>query len=490
MEVNNALSALEIGAAYVRVSTDDQAELSPDAQVRVILEEAKKDGFVIPQEFIFIEKKGISGRKANNRPEFQRMIAIAKSQKPAPFKRLYLWKFSRFARNQEESTFYKGILRKKCNVEIKSVSEPIMEGMFGRLIETIIEWFDEYYSYNLSGEVLRGMTEKALRNGYQSTPSLGYTAVGNGAPFIISENQYPIVEYIFQSYHQGKDMNAIAREANQRGYRTQRGNLFDRRTIWRILTNRFYVGEVSWNGIVFQGTHETRTSVTSIFEDVQKRISSEYRPQGRREASANAHWLSGLLKCGICGGSLGFNRTKNPKRRPDFFQCWRYAKGVHPGSCCVSARIAENAVIESLQKIIATNEIEYEYVRKPDDAIQGEEAAIEAALARLKVKERRIREAYEAEIDTLEEYKQNKARLKVEREELRADIEKLREKAAGGPNTIPDKAQIMRRISNVYELVSDPDVSYEIKGNALRSVLKQIVFDRKTGRFSFFYYAS
>ena len=32
--------------------------------------------------------------------------------------------------------------------------------MFGRLIETIIEWFDEYYSYNLSGEVLRGMTEK------------------------------------------------------------------------------------------------------------------------------------------------------------------------------------------------------------------------------------------------------------------------------------------------------------------------------------------
>ena len=50
-------STLEIGAAYIRVSTDDQAELSPDAQVRVILEEAKKDGFVIPQEFIFIEKK-------------------------------------------------------------------------------------------------------------------------------------------------------------------------------------------------------------------------------------------------------------------------------------------------------------------------------------------------------------------------------------------------------------------------------------------------
>ena len=174
---------LRIGAAYIRVSTDDQAELSPDAQLRVILEDAKKDGFIIPPEYIFEEKKGISGRKAGNRPEFQKMIAVAKSQSPAPFERLYLWKFSRFARNQEESTFYKGVLRKKCGVEIKSVSEPIADGMFGRLIESIIEWFDEYYSYNLSGEVLRGMTEKALRNGYQVVPSLGYKAIGDGKPF-------------------------------------------------------------------------------------------------------------------------------------------------------------------------------------------------------------------------------------------------------------------------------------------------------------------
>ena len=74
---------LRIGAAYIRVSTDDQAELSPDAQLRVILDEAKKDGFIIPPEYIFEEKKGISGRKAGNRPEFQKMIAVAKSQSPS-----------------------------------------------------------------------------------------------------------------------------------------------------------------------------------------------------------------------------------------------------------------------------------------------------------------------------------------------------------------------------------------------------------------------
>ena len=80
--------------------------------------------------------------------------------------------------------FYKSVLRKKCGVAIKSVSEPIMEGMFGRLIESIIEWFDEYYSINLSGEVTRGMTEKALRNGYQAAPVLGIALWGRENPLL------------------------------------------------------------------------------------------------------------------------------------------------------------------------------------------------------------------------------------------------------------------------------------------------------------------
>ena len=46
--------SIEIGAAYVRVSTDEQTELSPDAQIRVIHDAAKADGYIIPEEYIFI----------------------------------------------------------------------------------------------------------------------------------------------------------------------------------------------------------------------------------------------------------------------------------------------------------------------------------------------------------------------------------------------------------------------------------------------------
>ncbi len=486
MPTNVLTTPLEIGAAYVRVSTDDQTELSPDAQIRVILDAAKADGYVIPKEFIFIEKKGVSGRRADNRHEFQRMIATAKTQ-PCPFKRLYLWKFSRFARNQEESTFYKGILRKKCGVDIKSVSEPIMEGMFGRLIETIIEWFDEYYSFNLSGEVMRGMTEKALREGYQTSPSLGYDAVGEGKPFVINEQEYAIVEFIHQSYNNGKDMTAIAREANNKGYRTKRGNPFDRRSIYRILTNNFYTGIVTWNDITFEGPHETRSSVTDIFDANQERIKREYRPKSRRETSSCQHWLSGLLKCSTCGASLSYNRSKDQKRRPDYFQCWKYAKGFHPDSCSISVKKAEKAVLDSLQQIIHNQTVQYEYMQKPDKKTVSEQDLLAEALEKVSMKEIRIKDAYENGIDTIEEYKANKIRLQKEREQLLSELDRLIEQP--DEDKKPDMQEVLKRITNVYDLLIDQNIDNDTKGNALRRIVKQITFDRKNNEFHFYYYA-
>ena len=110
-------------AAYIRVSTDDQAELSPESQLVEIQKYARREGIVLLSDHIYVDA-GISGKKADRRPEFQRMIAAAKSN--PPFSILLVWKFSRFARNQEESIFYKSILRSKCGVDVVSISEPLI----------------------------------------------------------------------------------------------------------------------------------------------------------------------------------------------------------------------------------------------------------------------------------------------------------------------------------------------------------------------------
>ena len=56
--------------AYIRVSTDKQEELSPDAQKRLLLEYAKKNDLNIINEHIFTEN-GISGNRTEYVPPAQ-----------------------------------------------------------------------------------------------------------------------------------------------------------------------------------------------------------------------------------------------------------------------------------------------------------------------------------------------------------------------------------------------------------------------------------
>ena len=463
-----------IGALYIRVSTDDQAELSPDAQKRLLLDYAKKNGIIISNDFIFSES--VSGRHVQKRPEFQRMIGIAK-QPSHPIDVILVWKYSRFARNQEESIVYKSML-KKDHVEVISVSEPLVDGPFGSLIERIIEWMDEYYSIRLSGEVLRGMKEKALRNGYQSSPCLGYEAVGHGKPFQINEAEYAMVSYIMDLYdNQNMDETAIARKCNDLGYKTKRGNPFERRTIDRILQNPFYCGIVSWNGVEFEGAHEVRIS-KERFDRRQRLIASRKRPMKARNVSTCKHWLSGLLKCSVCGATLSY--TGNGKC--PYFQCWKYAKGFHKTSVALSVKKAEEAVISYFDQILSGTD--FTYVRK-DQPATDETVAIEQLqkeLSKLSTREIRIRDAYESGIDSLEEYKANKERLISNRLQLETGLEKLRKEQE---EKEVNKEDVLHEIKSVNDILKNPDVSYEEKGTLIRTIVDQIVYDKESGKMYF-----
>lgn len=464
-----------VGALYIRVSTHEQDELSPDAQKRLCLEYAKSNAIIIPKEFIFTES--ISGRNAKKRQEFQKMISLAKSQEH-PFDVIIVWKYSRFARNQEESIVYKSMLRKD-GVEVISVSEPLVDGPFGSLIERIIEWMDEYYSIRLSGEVSRGMKEKALRNGYQATPCLGYDAVGDGKPFVINEDEFRIVSFIMDQYdNHGKDETRIARMCNERGYRTKRGNLFERRTITRILRNPFYSGTVIWNDIEFEGEHEVRYTKEQ-YENRIKLMDARKRPAKARNVSVCKHWLSGLVKCSVCGSTMAFGGAVSCRT----FTCWKYAKGFHGGYSSISVRKAEAAVLEYFDKILAGEEFTYVFKGSAANDESDEIESLKRELDKIAIREKRVKDAYENGIDTLEEYKENRVRLQKYREELEQSISSLTEKASAA--ALPSRESVLKDIRTVNDVLKNPDISYEEKGVLIRTIVDQIIFDRESGRMYF-----
>ena len=474
-------------ALYIRVSTSKQEELSPDAQKRLLKEYAKKNGYDVLPDHVYLEG-GISGRKADKRPAFQEMIAHSKNKE---FDAILVWKFSRFARNQEESIVYKSLLT-KYGVSVVSISEPIIEGPFGSLIERIIEWFDEFYSINLSVEVKRGMTEKALRGGYQSYAPLGYNYSSGGVPEINPEEAI-IVRYIFDSYIAGTDFSTIARHLNEKGYKTKRNNPFELRTIKYILKNPYYIGKVRWNRaphsayadnpeeeiIVADGKHEPIISEEQ-FNTVQKRIEADFSPRKRKGVGFTKHWLCGVLKCGICGASMTYYQ---PAGKNGGFQCYRYSKGLHKQSCYINVYKMEQIVLDVFKNLNYDN-IEYSIL--PKSELSSNMAEYKKQLALLDKKEARIKEAYINEIDTLAEYKENKLALKRERERLEA----LMTNNAVVEDSPEMKAELLENCRNVYEVLSAPDVDLEKKATVLRSVCKEIIFDKASSTVTIHFYIS
>ncbi len=100
----------------------------------------------------------------------------------------------------------------------------------------------------------------------------------------------------------------------------------------------------------------------------------------------------------------------------------------------------------------------------------------------------RIRDAYENGIDTLEEYKNHKERLEKEKEELEIRLYELKGKQALEEEA--KKRQLTSRLQNAFDLLSDPDADNETKGNALRSVMKKIIYDKEENKLKFYYYIS
>ena len=126
-----------LAAAYIRVSTEDQTEFSPDAQLKALKAYAKANNMILQEQHIYRDE-GISGRKAEKRPGFMAMIAAAKS-KAHPFDVILVHRFDRFARSREDSVVYKSMLRRECGVRVISITESIEDDKFSVILESMLE---------------------------------------------------------------------------------------------------------------------------------------------------------------------------------------------------------------------------------------------------------------------------------------------------------------------------------------------------------------
>lgn len=475
---------MKTAAAYIRVSTEDQVEYSPDSQLKAIKNYAKQNEMILPEKFVFIDE-GISGRKADKRPSFQQMIGTAKL-KPRPFDVILLWKFSRFARNREDSIVYKSMLRKQCGIDVISISEQLGEDKTSILIEALIEAMDEYYSVNLAEEVRRGMNEKFSRGGVVSQPPFGYK-MGKGI-FVPDEVNAPIVQMMFRDYLNGMGTRAISAKLNNMGIKTLKGNNFENRTVEYILTNPVYTGKLrrSKNGyssldrfhedtentVYINGYHEPIID-NETFEMVHKKRIKNKSLYKRYDRQAPVEFmLKGLVRCSNCGATLTLNA------KAQYLQCHKYAKGACKISHSIMLKKINTLIIDRLKSDLSTGSFELNI--KPHEECSRIEIPVGNLIEKECKKLDRVREAYESGVDTLEEYKINKIKIAQRIKEL-----ELMRSEQISQNEIINNTE--KKITATLDILDNPDVSETIKNIALREIIDKIIFLKPRGIIEIFY---
>ena len=450
--------------AYVRMSTDKQ-DYSIESQKRTIDEYEKKNKYNI---ITYFEDKGISGRDPQKRPAFMEMIAESKK---SYFNYVLIYDSSRFARNLEQSLIYKSIL-KKNNVELISITEPMLDDDSQLIADALFGAMNEMYSRKLSKVVKRGMTEKALKGEYISCAPYGYFKPKD-KPLVIVEKEANIVKEIFEEFLKGKSTYAIAKMINDKNIKTKKGNSIDTRWVKKILTNPTYKGyyrfEIDNRVILNKSNHipiieeNTFDKVQQIFNNNIKRINSRQKP-----LEYNKHWLVGIMKCIYCNSTFVYAKYYN--NRQDRFRCGGYTCGKCDSSFSIGIYDIEDIVMQKIKE----NYPNKLYTIEIKDNNKLKKSTILKDIEKYKKAIEKAKKAYLMEIDTLEEYSQNKLFLTNKINELENQIKDIK-----------DTSQNIQKISIISILTGNYEMI--LKNKIAKSLINKILIDGKNRKITIFF---
>ncbi|MGI8711371.1 MAG: recombinase family protein [Acidimicrobiales bacterium] len=200
--------------AYYRVSTDKQgaAGLGMDAQRDAVARFLGSRGAIIA-EFVEVE----SGRKAN-RPRLQAALEECRSHRAT----LVIAKLDRLARNVH---FISGLMESK--VDFLAVDMPEAN----RLTIHVLAAVAEHEREMISQRTKAALAQAKARGTKLGNPRAAEAAVLARAARVIKKPPVQVVRLMHQHRAAGASLRDIARELNQLGIKTARGNAWYASTV-------------------------------------------------------------------------------------------------------------------------------------------------------------------------------------------------------------------------------------------------------------------
>jgi site-specific DNA recombinase len=321
-------------ALYARYSSDNQRDASIADQFRICQAHAQKQGWHIVEEY---SDQAISGASLL-RPGIQSLIADALSGR---FDIVLAEAMDRLSRDQEDIA---GLFKRFAFANVKMVT--LSEGDVTHLHVGLKGTMNALFLKDLADKVRRGLRGRIEDGKSGGGNSYGYDVVksfdAKGEPVrgnrTINRIEAEVVRRIFREYATGVSPKQIAMRLNRAGVAGPAGRAWGFTTIYGspkrgngILNNEMYVGRIVWNRQRFikdpdsgkrvsrlnpreewiiQEVPELRIVDQDLWNAVKtrqqmvKQSAQTGRENGIWERRRARYLLSGLTRCGLCGGGF------------------------------------------------------------------------------------------------------------------------------------------------------------------------------------------
>lgn len=463
-------------AAYIRVSTDEQADKgnSLQEQQERLSAYCKVMGWPAP---IYYIDDGYSAKNLQ-RPGIQRLLGDVKENK---INIVLTSKLDRLCRNLLD-LLQTIDLFEDHNCSYVSATESFdTSTAVGKMVLQLLGAFAEFERERISERVkdnmmsLKKNTSKAM-----TKPCYGYDVV-NGL-YKINELEAEHVRYMFDLAEQGHGHRMIAKLLNDRGATTKQGKLWDQVNVKRLMQNETVAGIMVYNKrktkngktvfrdqsewIIKENNHPAIIS-PERFEKVQDLMRS--RSLANKHADSETYLLTGLLKCKHCGknmkGSTARQKTKYNEYTYYRYICSSYVLGYGCKHHAVHRDDLEHAIIEQVRELASGSTKRLDLVVAASHSVEEEVKELKAQLARIDKRMQKQIEAYEHDLISAQDLKTARERVERERKALEERIQKLESRKG-------DLSAVQQNAAEVLLDISGPD---RVKAKAaLRKIIHRI----------------
>ena len=421
---------------YTRVSTAMQIDgYSLDAQKARMKAYADFNDYQIVGEY---EDAGKSGKSIEGRASFCRMMEDIKSGKDG-VAYVLVFKLSRFGRNAADVLSTLQVMQ-DFGVNLICVEDGIDSSKdAGKLMISVLSAVAEIERENIRVQTMEGRIQKAREGRWNGGfAPYGYRLVDGVLQ--INEDEAPAIRTIFEQYvNTDTGANGLSKYLETHGFQKlarQNGTspLFSATLIRAILKNPVYCGKIAFgrrklekihgtrneyhqvpqeNYLLVDGLHEGIVS-EELWNAAQVKLlaqSKRYEPVNRSKTE-QAHLLSALVKCPVCGAGMYSNKCTKRKKDGTPYKSFSYYSCKHRkmqrGQKCdfnkqIQEEVLDNAVVEVIIKLVSNPKFAAMMQEKINSKVDT--TAIEQEIA---AAEKQLRQYYSVksklmdEIDTLD----------------------------------------------------------------------------------------